>query len=116
MSVSRRRDAAAGSPFRSEYAHITDSSPASEIAAPNGRGVHLEQLAFAELDGADVAAAVGHGVAEEVLRGGEHSVAAVVALEAADEGDPDRGAEVGVLAVGLLDSTPPSVTREVEVR
>ena len=81
-----------------------------------GTGVHLEQFALTELDGADVAAAVGHRVAEEVLRSGEHSFTPVVALEAADERDADRRTEVRILAVGLLDSTPPSVTSEVEVR
>ena len=77
--------------------------------------VHLEQFAFAQLHRADVAAPVGHGVAEEVLRGCEDSFTTVVTLEAADERDADRGAEVRILAVGLLHAAPPRVTREVEV-
>ena len=55
-------------------------------------------------------------VAEEVLRGGEHTLAPVVTLQAADEGRADGRAEVRVLAVALLDATPPCVAGEVEVR
>jgi len=51
-----------------------------------------------------------------MLRRGEDALAAVITLEAADEGDSDGRTQVGVLSVGLLHAAPSSVTSNVEIR
>ena len=56
----------------------------------------------------------GDRVAQEVLTGGHHALAQVLPLQAADVGDAQRRAEVGVLAEGLVHPPPPRVESHVQ--
>ena len=78
-------------------------------------GVHLEQLALTKVDGSDIPPTVRQAVAEEVFSRGEHAAPTVVTLEPADKGHADGGAQIWILAIALLDPTPPSVTSDVQI-
>ena len=76
-------------------------------------GVHLAQLARAEVHRRVVHPAFGQSVAEEVLAGRGDTVGEV-ALHAAHVRDAEPRREVRRLAVGLLGATPARVARDVE--
>ena len=85
------------------------------------RGLEREELFVAHLARAEVhrrlvEAAFGQAVADEVLAGGQHAVPQVGPLECPDVRGAELGAEVRVLAVGLLDATPARVAGDVEDR
>ncbi len=73
---------------------------------------HVGELASAHRDGGEVAAALGGGVADEVLERGDDSGR----LDALDVGRRDGPHEIRVLADGLLDTTPAGVAHDVEHR
>jgi hypothetical protein len=77
----------------------------------------LAQGALGDLGRADIGAVLGLAVAGHVLEGDEHLVLGQrqgLALEAADRRQADLGAQVRVLAVGLLDAAPARVAGHVD--
>lgn len=59
---------------------------------------------------------LGHGVSEKVLSCGDHAVPEIVALQASYIGGANPTDEVRVLAVGLLNPSPPGVASDIEDR
>ena len=80
-----------------------------------GPQVDVAQLARTDVRRRAVHAALGQAVADHVLAGRQHRRAGAL-LQAADVGHAERGDQVGVLAVGLLDAPPARVARDVEDR
>ena len=90
----------------------------AEARRPHG-GLEREELLVAQLTRTDVdrrlvEAALGEPVADHVLAGREHALREVGALQPVDVGDPQRGGQIRVLAVGLLDPSPARVAGHVE--
>ncbi len=79
----------------------------------------LAQGALGDLGGADIGAVLGLAVAGHVLEGDEDLVLGQRQgrpLEAADGGQADLGADMRVLAIGLLDAAPARVAGHVDHR
>ena len=78
-----------------------------------GTGVDVVELARADGGRRHVLAAFGHRVADEVLRGRQHALGQVVALQSARVGDAHGAHEVGILSVGLAHPPPTGIAGHV---
>ena len=85
--------------------------------ALEGREEVLAQGAFGDLGRAHIGAVLGLAVAGHVLEGDEHLVLGQrqgLALEAANGGQADLGADVRVFAIGLFDAAPARIAGHVD--
>src|SRR5579872_1934040 len=79
-----------------------------------GFGVNLAQLTRATLHRTPIAPSFGHGIAQEVLARGGHSLAQIVALQTLHVGRPDNPREYWVFSIGFLYSSPARIASDVE--
>jgi hypothetical protein len=91
---------------RAEAAHLDGCS--------KGAHVNLAELAPAHRHRRHVEPCLAHGVADEVLAGRDHAAREGLPLQVPHEGHAQRADEVGVLPVGLVNSSPARVARDVE--